>query len=172
VLFCHETVDEYVMSHVHEFDGKRLVAADQADVKLEDLPRPPGEDALTEEQTKALAAWLKETLGNRVAEVKAGDRLVESPALALNADKFMTPHMRRLMRAMKVEGADDTPPRIELQFNPRHAVIKRLAAVREAKPELAKLMAEQVLDNALIAAGLLDDPQKMVARIYKLLENV
>jgi molecular chaperone HtpG len=172
VLFCYETVDEYVMSHVHEFDGKRLVAADQADVKLEDLPRPPGEDALTEEQTKALAAWLKETLGNRVAEVKAGDRLVESPALALNADKFMTPHMRRLMRAMKMEGADDTPPRIELQFNPRHAVIKHLAAAREAKPEVAKLMAEQVLDNALIAAGLLDDPQKMVARIYKLLENV
>ncbi len=172
VLFCYETVDEYVMSHVHEFDGNRLVAADQADVKLEDLPRPPGEDALTEEQTKALAAWLKETLGSRVAEVKAGDRLVESPALALNADKFMTPHMRRLMRAMKVEGADDTPPRIELQFNPRHAVIKHLAAAREAKPEVAKLMAEQVLDNALIAAGLLDDPQKMVARIYKLLENV
>ena len=111
---------------MHEFDGKRLIAADHADVKLEDLPKPPGEDALTEEQTKALAAWLKETLGDRVAEVKASDRLVESPALALNADKFMSPHMRRLMKAMKVEGADDTPPRVELQFNPRHAVIKHL----------------------------------------------
>ena len=76
------------------------------------------------------------------------------------------------MKAMKVEGTDDSPPRVELQFNPRHAVIKRLAAARDAKPEVAKLMAEQVLDNALIAAGLLDDPQKMVARIYKLLENL
>jgi molecular chaperone HtpG len=37
---------------------------------------------------------------------------------------------------------------------------------------VAKLIAEQILDNALIAAGLLDDPQKMVARIYKLLETV
>ncbi len=45
-------------------------------------------------------------------------------------------------------------------------------AARDAKPEVAKLVAEQVLDNALIAAGLLDDPQKMVARIYKLLESV
>jgi HSP90 family molecular chaperone len=172
VLFCYESVDEYVMSHAHEFDGKRLVAADQADLKLEELPRPPGEDALSEEQSKALAAWLKETLGDRVAEVKAGDRLVDSPALALNADKFMTPHMRRMMRAMKAEGAGDTPPRVELQFNPRHAVIKHLAAARESKPEVAKLVAEQVLDNALIAAGLLEDPQKMVARIYKLLESV
>jgi molecular chaperone HtpG len=172
VLFCYETVDEYVMSHVHKFDGKRLIAADHADVKLDDLPTPTGADALTEEQAKALAVWLKETLGDRVAEVKASGRLVDSPALALNADKLMSPHMRRLMKAMKVEGAEDTPPRVELHFNPRHAVIKHLMAVRDAKPEVAKLMAEQVLDNALIAAGLLDDPQKMVARIYKLLESV
>jgi molecular chaperone HtpG len=172
VLFCYETVDEYVMSHVHKFDGKRLIAADHADVKLDDLPTPTGADALTEEQAKALAVWLKETLGDRVAEVKASGRLVDSPALALNADKLMPPHMRRLMKAMKVEGAEDTPPRVELHFNPRHAVIKHLMAVRDAKPDVAKLMAEQVLDNALIAAGLLDDPQKMVARIYKLLESV
>jgi molecular chaperone HtpG len=172
VLFCYENVDEYVMSHVHEFDGRRLIAADHADVKLADLPAPPGADALTEEQTKALAAWLKETLGDRVAAVKASGRLVDSPALALSADKLMSPHMRRLMKAMKVEGAEDTPPRVELHFNPRHAVIKHLAAARDAKPEVAKLMAEQVLDNALIAAGLLDDPQKMIARIYKLLESV
>jgi molecular chaperone HtpG len=172
VLFCHENVDEYVMSHVHEFAGKRLIAADHADVKLDALPTPPAEDALTKEQTEALITWLKAILGDRVADVKSSDRLIDSPALALNADKFLSPHMRRLMKAMKVEGADDTPPRIELHFNPRHAVIKHLVAARDAKPEVAKLMAEQVLDNALIAAGLLDDPQKMIARIYKLLETI
>jgi molecular chaperone HtpG len=172
VLFCYENVDEYVMTNVHEFDGKRLLAADHADVKLDDLPKPPAEGALTEEQTKTLVAWVKETLGDRVAEVKTSDRLVDSPALALNADKFMSPHMRRLMKAMKTEGAGDTPPRVELQLNPRHAVIKHLDAARTAKPDVAKLMAEQILDNALIAAGLLDDPQKMVARIYKLMETI
>ncbi len=172
VLFCYENVDEYVMHNAREFDGKPFTAADTADLKLEDLPKPPDADGLTEEQSGALAAWLKEVLGDRVAGVKAGDRLVDSPVLALNADKFMSPHMRRMMKAMKVEGAPDSPPRIELQFNPRHAVIKHLAAAREAKPEVARLAAEQLLDNALIAAGLLDDPQPMVARIYKLLENV
>ena len=172
VLFCYENVDEYVMTNVHEFDGKRLLAADHADVKLDELPKPPDEGALTEEQTKALVAWLKDTLGERVADVKTSDRLVDSPALALNADKFMSPHMRRLMKAMKAGGAEDTPPRVELQINPRHPVMKHLAGAREARPEVAKLAAAQVLDNALIAAGLLDDPQKMVARIYKLLESV
>jgi TNF receptor-associated protein 1 len=169
VLFCYESVDEYVMNHVREFDGKTFVAADHADVKLADLPKAEG--ALSEDETKKLIDWLKETLGARVADVKASDRLVDSPAIALNADKFMSPHMRRLMKAMNKDGAD-SPLRVNLEINPRSAVIKRLAETRESSPEKAKLVAEQILDNSLISAGLLDDATSMVSRLYKLLETV
>jgi len=170
VLFCYESVDEYVMNNVREFDSKKLTAADHADVKLADLPKPP-EGSLSDDEIKSLSEWLKKTLGDRVAEVKASDRLVDSPALALNADKFMSPHMRRMMKAMNKDGAD-SPLRVNLEINPRHAVIKHLAAAQTASPEKAALVAEQILDNALIGAGLLDDTTKMVARIYKLLETV
>ncbi len=169
VLFCYEAVDEYVMNNVREFDGKKLTAADHADVKLSDLPKPEG--ALSEDDTKKLTEWLKETLGERVAEVKASDRLVDSPALALNADKFMSPHMRRMMKAMNKDGAD-SPLRVNLEINPRSQVMKRLFESHTASPEKAKLVAEQILDNALISAGLLDDATPMVARLYKLLESV
>ncbi|HRE83047.1 MAG TPA: molecular chaperone HtpG [Opitutaceae bacterium] len=171
VLFCYESVDEYVMNNVREFDGKKLIAADNAEVKLADLPKPPEDDALPTEETTTLATWLKESLGERVAEVKSSDRLVGSPALALNSDKFMSPQMRRMMKAMNKDGTE-TPLRVNLEINPRHPVIKRLNATREANPERAKLVAEQILDNALISAGLLEDPTKMVARLYKLLESV
>jgi molecular chaperone HtpG len=170
VLFCYEAVDEYVMNNVREFDGKKFVAADHADVKLSDLPKPP-EGALSEDDTKKLTAWLKETLGERVAEVKASERLVDSPALALNADKFMSPHMRRMMKAMNKDGAD-APLRVNLEINPRSAVMKRLFESHTASPDRARLVAEQILDNALISAGLLEDTTKMVARLYKLLESV
>lgn len=169
VLFCYEAVDEYVMNNVREFDGKKLTAADHADVKLSDLPKPEG--ALSEDDTKKLTAWLKDTLGERVAEVKASDRLVDSPALALNADKFMSPHMRRMMKAMNKDGAD-TPLRVNLEINPRSPVMKRLFETHTSTPDKAKLVAEQILDNALISAGLLDDATPMVARLYKLLESV
>jgi len=169
VLFCYEAVDEYVMNSLREFDGKKLTAADHADVKLSDLPKPEG--ALSEADTKTLTTWLKDTLGERVAEVKASDRLVDSPALALNADKFMSPHMRRMMKAMNKDGAD-SPLRVNLEINPRSAVMKRLFETHTAAPEKAKLVAEQILDNALISAGLLDDATPMVARLYKLLESV
>ncbi len=170
VLFCYEPVDEYVMNNVREFDGKKLQAADRGDLKLSDLPKPPGEETLTEEQTKALTEWLKATLGDRVEEVKASDRLVGSPALATNADAFMSPQMRRMMRAMNREGAD-APLKVNLEINPRHAVVRRLHALRDSAPDRAALVGEQLLDNALIAAGLLEDPTRMVARLYKLLET-
>ena len=171
VLFCSEPVDEYVFNNVREFDGKKLIAADHADVKLEDLAQTG--DALSADDTKALAEWLKTTLGAHVADVKASDRLVDSPALATNADKFMTPQMRRMMKTMKRdEGGADEPVKVNLEINPRHAVIKRLAAMRADSPEKAQLVAEQLLDNALISAGLFEDPSKMVARLYKLLETI
>ena len=169
VLFCYEAVDEYVMSNVREFDGKKLTGADQADVKLTDLPKAEG--ALSDDDTKKLTTWLKETLGERVTEVKASDRLVDSPALALNADKFMSPQMRRMMKAMNKESAE-APLKVNLEINPRSAVMKRLFETHTASPEKAKLVAEQILDNALISAGLLDDATPMVARLYKLLESV
>ena len=170
VLYCYDGVDEYVMNTVHEFDGKKLAAADHADVKLTDLPSQT-EGSLGEEDTKRLVAWLKATLGERVTEIKASDRLVDSPALALNADKLTSPHMRRMMKALNKDGSD-SPVRVNLEINPRHALIKRLAASAVSAPEKARLVAEQVLDNALISAGLLDDPSTMVQRLYKILENV
>ncbi len=169
VLFCYESVDEYVMNNVREFDGKKLTAADQADVKLADLPQST-EGALGEDAVKSLSTWMKETLGERVAEVKASDRLVDSPALALNADKSMSPHLRRMMKAMQKDGAD-SPLRVNLQINPRHAVIKRLNELQSSSPDKARLVAEQILDNALISAGLLEDTNKMVQRLYKILET-
>jgi TNF receptor-associated protein 1 len=169
VLFCYEAVDEYVMNNVREFEGKKLTGADHADVKLSDLPKPEG--ALGDDDVKTLTGWLKESLGSRVADVKPSDRLVDSPVLALNADAFMSPHMRRMMKAMNREGAD-TPLRVNLEINPRHAVIKRLFELHTAQPDKAKLVAEQLLDNALIGAGLLDDATAMVTRLNKLLESV
>jgi molecular chaperone HtpG len=169
VIFCFEAVDDYVMNNVREFDGRKLIAADHADVKLSDLPRPEG--ALGEAAVADLTGWLKTTLGERVAEVKASDRLVDSPVLAVNADRFTSPHLRRVMKAMNRPGAD-APLRVNLELNPRHAVIRRLHEMHTTNPDRAKLVAEQLLDNALIGAGLLDDPSAMVARLNKLLESV
>ncbi|MBP6864008.1 MAG: molecular chaperone HtpG [Candidatus Didemnitutus sp.] len=170
VLFCYEAVDEYVFNNVREFDGKKFLSADHSDVKLDDIPQTG--EALSEADVKDLTKWLKDTLGEQVADVKSSDRLVGSPALATNADKFASPMMRRMMKAMKKPGEADEPVKVNLEINPRHAVIKKLHAMRATDADKAELVAEQLLDNSLIAAGLLEDPSRMVARLNKLLESV
>lgn len=173
VLYCFEAVDDYVMRNLREFDGKNLTAADSADLKLDD--HEVEGDSLSKDQQDALAKWLKETLGERVEEVKSSGRLIDSPAAVLNADQFMTPHMRRMMAAMKKdgeEGADLPPVKVHLDLNPRHAIIKKLAETKDTDADKAGLIAEQLYDNAMLAAGLLEDPSTMVQRMYKLLEQV
>ena len=170
VLYCYEAVDEYVMNNLYEFDSKKLRAADNAEVKLADAPTQSGEK-LSDAELSNLTTWLKTSLGDRVAEVKASDRLVDSPAMALNADKMMTPHMRRMMKAMNKEEGN-APIKVNLEINPKHPLIKRLSETSTKAPDKALLVAEQILDNALISAGLLEDPASMVKRLYRILENV
>ena len=171
VLFLYDGADDYVMGQLGSFKDKPIVSADSADIELADAPQTGTGEPLPDEAMKSLCAWFAETLGKeKVAECSAGKRLVDSPAVALNPDKFMTATMRRMMRMMsKDAGTADKPVAVKVELNPRHPLIRKLDALRGSNPELAKLVAEQVLDNTLIAAGLLDNPRGMTARIYELL---
>jgi molecular chaperone HtpG len=77
--------------------------------------------------------------------------------------------MRRMMKAMDENFKDEV--KVELEINPRHPLVKKLAETQESNPELAKMVASQLLDNALIAAGLLDDARDTVKRMNALMEK-
>ncbi len=173
VLFLYEPIDDFVMNHLRDFDKKPLVPADREDLDLGENPAHAQGEPLAADTLKGLCDWLSETLGkDRVTSVTSGDkRLVDSPCVVLNTDKFMTAHMRRVMRAMKPELAPgDEAASVALQVNPRHALIKNLASLKDRDADLAKLVAEQLYDNALVSAGLLDNPRPMALRTFRLLE--
>ena len=167
VLFLYETLDDYVMTSVREFDGKKLLAVDNDEVKLEDQPVEKGE-SLSKSEIKDLCKWLKESLGDTVSDVEAGTRLVDSPVLALTGDRSMTAQFRAMMRAMNQK---PEPVKVKLEINPRHDLIRNLSAAREANPELAKLVAAQLLDHALLSAGLLEDNREMSQRMVQLMSR-
>ena len=169
VLFVYEPIDEFVMNHVNEYADKKLVSADSADVTIEDDPDTAA-TKLSDDEQKALIAWLKETLGDKVTDVSASRRLVDSPAVALNADKMMTPSMRRILKAMNQDAGGATTVRLEI--NPRHGLMAKLNGLRDSNPELAALMAGQIYDNSMIAAGFVEDPRSMVKRIYEMMEKL
>ena len=119
---------------------------------------------------------MREKLGkDKVIDVAAGDRLIDSPAIALNADKFMTANMRRIMKVMnqqKGENAETETNPVNLQINPRHKLIHKLASLKDSDAETAQLIVDQIYDNALISAGLLEDPRKMIQRLHNLMEKI
>ncbi len=168
VFYLYEPVDEFVMNNLHEFEGRKFASADQSDLKLDDSPPPATGEALAEDETRDLCRWMRDVLGDRVAEISPGKRLVNSPALVLNADKMMTPTMRRMMKAMNQDFDDQA--KVNLEVNPRHSLIRKVASLRKSNEKLARLATEQIFDNAMISAGLLEDPRRIVDRVYELLE--
>lgn len=168
VLFLYESIDEFVMNHLREFDGKKLIAADGSEI---DLQATTGEgEALNEKEMESLVKWLKESLGDKVTAVVSSKRLVDSPAAALNADKMMTPSMRRLMKAMQQDVPSAQSVRLEL--NPRHPLIKSLATLQTKDSDLAAELGQQLYDNSMVAAGFIEDPREMVNRVYKMMERL
>lgn len=77
--------------------------------------------------------------------------------------------MRRIMKAMN---QDMPEPKVKLQINPSHNLIKKLDSLRKNNESLAKLVAEQVFDNARLAAGLLEDATDFSARMTKIMEEL
>lgn len=168
IIYLYEQIDDYVVNALREFDGKTLQSVSSDKVELDEAPPAEGESLSTEDSDK-LCAWLKEHLGARVENVRTGKRLVNSPAIALLPEGEMTPQMRQMMRALKKDD-ELSAPEVILEINDRNGLIKNLAGLTDKDSVVAGLIAEQLLDNSLLAAGLIEDPQPMVTRSLKLME--
>jgi molecular chaperone HtpG len=168
VLFLYAPQDEFVMEHLREFDKKRLVAAEKADLKLD----KESAGSLSDDAARLLANFVKEKLGDRVGEVRVSKRLVGSPAVVVDSDAHMTSSMRRMMKMMNREGGPSLDSKPDLELNPDNPMIVRLEKMRHSDEALAAEVSEQIFDNALVAAGLLEDPRTMLARMNSLLEKL
>jgi molecular chaperone HtpG len=169
VLFVDDPIDEFVMDRLREFDSKSITAAEKAELDVEEASK---EGALTDDEATSLAGWLKLTLGEAVHEVRSSKRLVDSPVVALDSDKYMTASMRRTLKSMgrdAMAGEDAAP---DLEINPRHPVIVKLNQLRQNDAALAGLVAEQLNDQARLASGRLEDPRAMLQRMNALLSKV
>jgi len=179
IIYTLEPIDDFVMNHLGEFDGKKLVSADRADLDLSDIKSNEAvadkekDTSLEPEVVQSLTAWIKEALTGRVKEVIVSKRLVDSPAIIVNPDGFMTSTMERVMQAARLEKGEPLQEtgNKNLEINTDHPLIKQLSLLRGTDEDFAREVIEQVFDNALIQAGLMVDPRKMVERNYKILER-
>ena len=167
VCFFTEPVDTYVMEALPEFKGKKLVSADRGEIELDDIATEGKE--LSKKKTETLIKFLEEELSERIDKVESSGRLVDSPVAALTPKEAPNAQMRAMMQAM---GQDMPVTKATLEINLRHNVIHGLHKLVESDEDTAKLVAQQLTDNALLAAGLLENPHQMASRMNELIEKL
>ena len=164
VCFFTEPVDQYVMEALPEFKGKKMVSADRAEIELDDVATEG--EALSEKDSEKLIEFLEQELSARIEKVEASGRLVDSPVAALTPKDAPNAQMRAMMQSM---GQDMPATKATLEINPRHEVMHGLHKLITSDEDTAKLIAQQLTDNALLAAGLLENPHQMAARMNELI---
>ncbi|XP_069838216.1 heat shock protein 75 kDa, mitochondrial [Dendropsophus ebraccatus] len=174
VLFCYEQFDELTLLHLREFDKKKLVSVETDIVvdhykeeKFEDSR--PASDRLSEKESEDLMAWMRNGLGTRVTNIKVTPRLDTHPAMITVLEMGAARHFLRTQQLAKTneERAQLLQPTLEI--NTGHLLIKKLGELKNTDEDLAKLLLDQIYENAMIAAGLNDDPRPMVGRLTELL---
>ena len=166
VILMHDRIDEWLMGHLVDFEGKDFEDVARGSLDLGGLDDE--EKKLQEQSSKdfeKLLARLKELLKADAEDVRMTQRLTESPACLVVNDGDMGAQMRKLMEAAG-QKLPDTKPIFEL--NPEHPLVKRLD--KEADDSRFAELARVLFDQAHLAAGgTLKDPASYVQRLNRLL---
>lgn len=167
VLLLSDRVDEWVVSGLHEFDGKPVVSVAKGDLdlgKLEDEAEKATQQAEAE-TFKPLTDRIATALADQVKEVRITHRLTDSPACLVAEEHGMGMNLERLLKAagQKVGGSKPI-----LEINPQHAIVQRLQG--EADDTRFGDWSHVLFDQALLAeGGQLEDPATFVKRINQLM---
>ena len=166
VLLLSDRVDDWLMNHLQEFDGKAFQDVARGSLDLgSDSEEDKAEQEKLEKESEALVERMAKVLEDKVAEVRATTRLTESPACLVVGDFDMGAQMKRIMEAAGQPVPDSKPI---LEVNPGHPLLTMLD--QEQDEERFADLASVVFDQANLAeGGQLEDPAAYVSKLNKLL---
>jgi molecular chaperone HtpG len=176
VLFLSEPIDEFVMSSLHEFEGRPLTSIDSADLELPGAELETAEKAEKEKEQGTGTGFgrvlelFRKALGERVQDVRESKRLTDSPCCLVSAAGGMSTQMQRLL---KMTNREFTEARRIFEVNPGAPLVKRLAQLSANRDHdgFIEQCGLQLYANALALEGMLSEPEAMVARVQGLLEE-
>jgi molecular chaperone HtpG len=173
VLFMTEPVDEWAIRHLGDFQGKRLVNAMQADLKL----KPDNKESKEEKERalgtiKPLIERIETVLKEKIREVQVSSRLTDSPCCLVMATGANSPFLERLLKERKM--GMPAPKRV-FEVNPTHPLLKSLNTLLERDPASPRIdeWIRVMYDQALLAEGsVIEDAPALARRVASLLVQV
>jgi len=158
VIFMTDSIDEYAVQHLTEYEGKRLINATREGLKLDETALEKKKGEKYTEMFKPLLDYMKETLGKRVEKVTISQHLVNSPVLVVSADYGWTAQMEKVMKSQAF--ADQSKfefmkSKRMFELNPRHPIIVELNARVAANQddESVQDMVMSLYMTALLSSG-------------------
>ncbi len=170
VLLLIDRVDEWLMSHLSEYQEKHFASIAKGDLDLGEISSKEDkrEQEKKEEEAKKLVRQIEEVLQDKVEAVRVSQRLTTSPACIVLNEHDMALYMQHLMKQAGHELPSSKPV---LEINPGHTLIKRME--EEQAEDRFMDWAKILLDQAILAeGGQLEDPAGFVSRLNRLISEI
>ena len=169
VLYFIHPVDPLVSNALDEYEGYEFKSIEKADIDIEESKEKDSEEVLSGKPLENLIEVFEDTLGDKVEEVRASKRLVDSPATMVVGEDSMDPQMERMMKMMNQQG-NYNQSRI-LEINPKHPIIRNLNRLNigNSSDETLRESIMQLYESTLLLDGNLEDPTDFVSRMNDLM---
>ncbi len=164
VLFMTDQIDDFMVTDLREYDGKKLKNISQEDIEgINENDISNAESPLTKEEKNDMLSFFENQLKDRVSSVSDSKRLVDSPCSLVTPKDGMTAQMEKMMKVMDQKFKGE---KRNLEVNLNHPIIQNLSEIlqKDKNNSFLKDSVEQLYENSLLVEGLLDNPVRILSR--------
>eukprot|EP01135_Chromosphaera_perkinsii_P011635 Nk52_evm18s2462 gene=Nk52_evmTU18s2462 len=179
VLYLADPIDEYVVTHLPEFDGKKFQSVAKADLEFASSGKEKKKSDLLEKKFTTLLDWFKNTgLKDKIEKAVVSARLEDTPCALVASNFGWSGNMERIMKTQVSQKGEDPMTKFyasqkkTFEINPRHPVMAKLLdlVTKDAEDKTAKDLAEVLFDTATMRSGFaLDDSKGFAGRVERML---
>jgi len=176
VLLMSDPMDEYAMQQLKEFEGKKFKNISKEGLELAKDEEEKKKIEELKKSTEELCKVVKDTLGEKVEKVVAGERLSSSPCVIVTGEFGWTANMERIMKAQALRASGMSSymtSKKTLEINPSHPIINELRkkVEKDKNDKTVKDLIWLLFETALLTSGFsLDEPTTFAARIHRMIK--